>query len=94
MTTGDGEAMVRGIENMLPVAIGNFVKAGRFASEGGAIDTRRGDVITGDLTAADLAGQAIGFKPNEASLQQDLSLQNVRISKSVAEKRAKLSRAY
>jgi hypothetical protein len=94
MTGGDTEAMVRGIENMLPVAIGNFVKAGRFAAEGGAIDTRRGDVITGDLTAFDLAGQVVGFKPNEASLQQDLNLQNVRISKAVAEKRAKLSRAY
>lgn len=94
MTTGDGEALVRGIENMLPVAVGNFVKAGRFAAEGGAIDTRRGDVITGDLTAADIAGQVIGFKPNEASLQQDVNLQNVRISKAVAEKRAKLSRAY
>lgn len=94
MTSGDGEAMVRGVENMLPASIGNFVKATRFAAEGGAIDTRRGDVITGDLTAADIAGQAIGFKPNEASLQQDLNLQNVKISKAVAEKRAKLSRAY
>lgn len=94
MTSGDGEAMVRGIENMLPVAIGNFFKSGRFAAEGGVIDTRRGDIITGDLTAADIVGQAIGFKPNGASLQQDLNLQNVRISKAVAEKRAKLSRAY
>jgi hypothetical protein len=93
MTGGEGD-MVRGIENMTPAAVRNFVKAGRYLAEGGAINTRRNDVITGDLGANDLIGQALGFKPAEASLQQDLNQMKVKISKSVAEKRSALSRAY
>jgi hypothetical protein len=93
MTGGEGD-MVRGIENMTPAAVRNFVKAGRYMFEGSAIDTRRGDVITGDLGANDLIGQAFGFKPAEASLQQDLNQLKVKISKKVSEKRSSLSREY
>jgi len=93
MTGGEGD-MVRGIENMLPASIGNFVKSARIGAEGGDIETRRGDLVTGDLGALDLIGQAIGFKPNEASLQQDLNQLKVKISKAVVEKRSKLSRRY
>jgi len=93
MTGGEGD-MVRGIENMTPAAVRNFVKAGRYMFEGAAIDTRRGDVITGDLGANDLIGQAFGFKPAEASLQQDLNQLKVKISKTVSEKRSSLSREY
>ena len=93
MTGGEGD-MVRGIENMTPAAVRNFVKAGRYMFEGATIDTRRGDVITGDLGANDLIGQAFGFKPAEASLQQDLNQLKVKISKKVSEKRSSLSREY
>lgn len=93
MTGGEGD-MVRGIENMTPAAVRNFVKAGRYLSEGGAINTRRSDVITGDLGANDIIGQAFGFKPAEASLQQDLNQLKVKISKKVSERRSSLSRAY
>jgi len=93
MTGGEGD-MVRGIENMTPAAVRNFVKAGRYMFEGGAINTRRNDVITGDLGANDLIGQAFGFKPAEASLQQDLNQLKVKISKTVSEKRSSLSREY
>ena len=93
MTGGEGD-MVRGIENMTPAAVRNFVKAGRYMFEGGAINTRRNDVITGDLGANDLIGQAFGFKPAEASLQQDLNQLKVKISKKVSDKRSSLSREY
>ena len=93
MTGGEGD-MVRGIENMTPAAVRNFVKAGRYLAEGGTISTRRSDVITGDLGANDIIGQAFGFKPAEASLQQDLNQLKVKISKKVSEKRSSLSRAY
>jgi hypothetical protein len=93
MTGGPGE-MVRGIENMVPAAVRNFIKAGRALSEGGSLDTRRGDVIVGDLGAGELVGQALGFRPASASLQQDLNQMKVRISKNVVQKRSDLSKAY
>ena len=93
MTGGPGE-MVRGIENMIPAAVRNFVKAGRALAEGGAMDTRRGDIIVGDLGAGELVGQALGFRPAKAALQQDLNQMKVRISKSVVQKRSNLSKAY
>ena len=92
MTGGPGE-MVRGIENMVPAWVRNFIKSGRYASEGG-IDTRRNDVVVGDLGASDLLGQALGFAPTKATLQQDINQLKVRISKKVADKRSQLSKLY
>ena len=93
MTGGEGD-MVRGIENMVPAAVRNFMKAGRYMSEGGVIDTRRKDIIVGDLGAGDLLGQALGFTPTKATLQQDINQLKVRISKTVAERRSRLSTRY
>ena len=92
MTGGPGE-MVRGIENMVPAWVRNFIKSGRYASEGG-IDTRRNDVVVGDLGTSDLLGQALGFAPTKATLQQDINQLKVRISKKVADKRSELSKLY
>ena len=92
--TGDEGDMVRGIENMVPAAIRNFIKSGRYLSEGGAIETRRGDVITGDLGSSDLLGQMLGFTPTKATLQQDINQLKVKISNAVSEKRSRLSKLY
>lgn len=93
MLGGEGD-MVRGIENMVPAAVRNFIKAGRYLSEGGAIETRRKDVITGDLGASDLLGQMLGFTPTKATLEQDLNQLSVKISNAVSEKRSRLSKLY
>lgn len=93
MTGGEGD-VVRGIENMVPAAVRNFIKAGRYLSEGGDIETRRGDLITGDLGASALLGQALGFTPTKATLAQDLNQLTVRISNAVVEKRSRLSKLY
>jgi hypothetical protein len=93
ITGGEGD-VVRGIENMVPAAVRNFIKAGRYLAEGGDIETRRGDLITGDLGASDLLGQALGFTPTKATLAQDLNQLTVRISNAVVEKRSRLSRLY
>lgn len=56
----------RGIENMLPAGIANFIKAspmGRVYREG--FTTQRGDPIYDDVTTGDLAGQLFGFAPLE-----------------------------
>lgn len=92
--TGEEGDMVRGIENMVPAAVRNFIKAGRYLSEGGNIETRRKDIITGDLGASDLLGQALGFTPTKATLQQDINQLKVRVSNAVAEKRSRLSKLY
>ena len=93
MTGNEGD-MVRGIENMVPAAVRNFIKAGRYAAEGGDIETRRKDLITGDLGASDLLGQALGFTPTKATLAQDLNQLTVRISNNIVQKRSRLSKLY
>jgi hypothetical protein len=93
MTGGEGD-MVRGIESMVPAAVRNFIKAGRYLSEGGDIETRRGDVITGDLGSSDLLGQMLGFTPMKATLQQDINQLKVKISNEVSKKRSSLSKLY
>jgi hypothetical protein len=93
MTGGEGD-MVRGIENMVPAAFRNFIKAGRYIYDGGDIETRRKDIITGDLGSSDLLGQALGFTPTKATLAQDLNQLTVRISNAVVEKRSRLSKLY
>jgi hypothetical protein len=86
--------MVRGIENMVPAAVRNFIKAGRYIADGASIETRRKDVITGDLGASDLLGQALGFTPMKATLQQDINQLKVKISNAVSKKRSDLSKLY
>ena len=92
--TGEEGDMVRGIENMVPAAVRNFIKAGRYLSDGASIETRRKDVITGDLGASDLLGQALGFTPTKATLQQDINQLKVKISNAVSKKRSDLSKLY
>jgi hypothetical protein len=56
----------RGIENMLPAGISNFMKAspvGRVYREG--YSTQRGDPIYDDVTTGELASQMFGFAPLE-----------------------------
>lgn len=92
--TGEQGDMMRGIENMVPAWARNAMKAGRYLSDGGAIETRRKDVVTGDLGASDLVGQLLGFTPAKATLQQDINQLKVRIGNAVAKKRSDLSKMY
>ena len=93
MTGGEGD-MVRGIENMLPAAFRNPLKAWRYAYDNSSVETRRGDVIVGDLSVSDLVGKAFGFNPHSVTKQQDLNQMKVRIEKNVASKRSSLSKMY
>jgi hypothetical protein len=93
MTGGEGD-MVRGIESMLPVAISNIVKTGRIMAEGGDIETRRKDVVVGDLGSSELLGQVLGFQPARATLQQDINQLKVRVNKNITQKRSDLAKAY
>jgi hypothetical protein len=62
----------RGVENMMPVAVRNFIKAERYGEEG--VQTRRGDPIVGDLNSANLITQALGFTPQT----EDVPLAEIR----------------
>ena len=53
----------RGIEQMMPAAVANVMKAGRYAVDGA--QTKDGDDIVEDVPWQDVAKQAIGFTPAE-----------------------------
>lgn len=82
----------RGIEQMLPSAIGNGLKSIRFATEGA--NTLRGDPITDDLGAASVVGQAFGFAPAEYVKQLEENAMKKRIDKDVNDTRTKLLKKY
>jgi len=84
----DGE-YYRGVESMMPLAISNFMRAGRFYYEGG-VKTRGDNFIYEDLTTSELLGRAIGFNSAELVRRQDRSSEMVRIGKRVSEQRTKL----
>ena len=89
----EGE-LERGIENMLPAAVANFLKGtfGRVAREG--YKTRRGDVILDDLTGGDVAGIAFGFPPQEYTKTQEVNNIKKGIDTAINKKRSKLLKKY
>jgi hypothetical protein len=82
----------RGVEQMLPSALGNPLKAIRFATEGA--NTLRGDPITGDVSAWNVAAQALGFSPADYQRQNELSSRMKGIDKRVSQEETKLLRQY
>jgi hypothetical protein len=82
----------RGIEQMLPSAIGNVLKGERFASEG--MLTLRGDPITEDTGTLSEVGQFFGFAPAGYIRQLEENAARKRVDKSVSEERTKLLKKY
>jgi hypothetical protein len=82
----------RGVEQILPTAIGNMVKATRLYSEGA--NTLRGDPITGDVNAWNVGAQFFGFSP--ANYQRQLEINNINkgIDKYVNTQKTSLLRRY
>ena len=64
----DGNVM-RGVEQILPSAFGNVLKAYRFGTEGAL--TRRGDPIMQEFTPQSVLAQALGFSPAEYTKVQE-----------------------
>jgi hypothetical protein len=87
----DGEVS-RGIEQMLPAAFGNGLKALRYASEGAT--TVRGDPIMEEVSAWNVAGQAFGFAPAEYTRQLEINANEKGKDKAVTEARTKLLRKF
>jgi hypothetical protein len=81
----------RGVENMLPVALSNILKGGRFANEG-AIETLRGDETVPVSYAGSLA-QALGFAPADYARAMEFTTTQSRIDKRMQKKRSDLYEA-
>ena len=82
----------RGIEVMLPSAIGNAMRGIRFATEGA--NTLRGDPIVGDISAANVFAQMFGFSPAEYNKQLEINARIKGIDKFVNERATKLRHLY
>jgi hypothetical protein len=82
----------RGVEQMLPSAIGNMFKAVRFGSEGA--NTLRGDPITGELGPWNVFAQFFGFAPAEYTRQLEINSSLKNVERTAVEERTKLLRKY
>jgi len=82
----------RGIEQMLPSAMGNMLKAMRFGTEGA--NTLRGDPITGDLGYWNTFAQFFGFAPAEYTRQLEINSSLKNIERKTMEDRTKLLRNF
>lgn len=89
MSQGD---YARGFEDMLPVSIRNPLKAMRYATEGNVDKT--GVVINDEVSAAGVAGQALGFAPSETRLAAEGKQAIYQADKRLSERRAQLMRLY
>ena len=89
ISEGDTE---RGLEQLLPAAIGNAMKSMRYATEGA--NTLRGDPIVGEIGAWNAFAQFFGFAPAEYMRQIEINASLKNIERSVLEDRTKLLRRY
>jgi hypothetical protein len=87
----DGEVS-RGVEQMLPAAFGNGLKALRYASEGAT--TVRGDPIMDEVSPWNVAGQAFGFAPAEYTRQLEINANEKGKDRATTETRTKLLRKF
>ena len=82
--------VARGLEQMMPSAIGNVFKSVRFATEGA--NTLRGDPITEDITPWSVGAQLIGFSPANYQRENELNNRTKEIEKHITEAQSKLMR--
>mgnify|MGYP003343414135 CR=1 FL=1 len=82
----------RGIETMLPAALKNILKGGRYALEGA--NTLRGDPIVGDISAYNAGAQFFGFAPAEYTRQLEINASLKNIERRATKERTKVLRDY
>jgi len=84
--------MMRGWETVLPTALGNPLKAYRYATEG--TQTLRGDPITGEVSTWNVLNQALGFSPSDYQRENEVNSRKKGFDKYVTQTKAKLSKRY
>jgi hypothetical protein len=82
----------RGIESMLPAAFRNIVQADRFRTEGAL--TRRGDPITDEFNAGEVATKFLGFAPAKYTNAQERNQDTKKIQKTVSRQKSRLLKQY
>lgn len=87
------DRFARGLERMPPKAIKDILKTARFIREEG-ITTRTGSEVVGDLTGAELVGQAMGFSVGRANIQYDENNGIKNYELHVQKRRQRLVNAY
>ena len=83
--------LARGMEQALPVVLGNVFKSYRFATEGA--QTLRGDPITDDIGWG-AGAQFLGFSPYDVARQNEINSRLKGFDKYVTQKQSKLARQY
>lgn len=78
----------RGMENLVPKAIRDPMKAYRYYSEG--VTTKNGDPIVDEVGGWDVLKQAMGFTPARVTEQYKLNSYNMNKQKAITEERSKL----
>ena len=89
ITEGD---YMRGMEDMLPTALRGPIKALRYADEG-AVD-KTGIVITDEVSAAGVLGQASGFSPSQVRRDTERRSAIYGYDKALLERRSVLMRMF
>ena len=82
----------RGIETMLPAAIKNILKGGRYALEGA--NTLRGDPVMGDINGYNAMMQVLGFAPADLMKQYEENAYITGKEKAITGKEKKLLKQY
>lgn len=82
----------RGIENLLPKALKDPMKAARYYREG--VTTKNGDPIVDDVNGWDIFKQAIGFSPAKVAEQYKNNSVNMNKQKAILAERSKLLGDY
>ena len=85
---GNERSTQRGLETLLPGALGHFMKAARVSEEG--YKTRRGDSVLEAVSSPEVFGQAMGFTPAAYTQQQETNMRLKGISIYLNKKRTDL----
>jgi len=82
----------RAVETMLPVALRNVLKGGRYAVEGA--NTLRGDPVMGDINGYNAAMQVLGFAPADLLKQYEINAYRKSFDKATVGESKKLLKQY
>ena len=79
--------LYRGSEMFMPKWVKDIIKTSRYASEGGNITNRNGEVMVSDLSSVEYAGQLFGFTPTRLSDQYETNSRIKGYERQVQQKR-------
>ncbi|EQB9060221.1 PLxRFG domain-containing protein [Vibrio parahaemolyticus] len=85
---------LRGVEYMTPKWIKDVFRTARYASEGGTVTNRNGEIIIDDVTLFEYAQQALGFTPARLVQQYDSNSALKGYERQVTRRRQSLMNAY